>query len=153
MIKRLGIGTAVLVLTIADVPGARAQLSQSVGTYVPFAFEAGNRTLPPGRYVITRALDGAVQIAGEDRQQFAFATTHSARCAKRFTTATLEFHRINGRYYFNGVWEPGNEVGLEAWPSGAEREASRALEAHHPTGPRQVESIYVSARLHPGVTP
>jgi len=153
MVKRFGIWTAILVSMMGELPDACAQFSQSVRAYVPFAFEAGNKTFPPGGYLITRALDDAVEIAGEDRRQFAFVTTHSARSVRRFTAATLEFHRIDGRYYFDGVWQPGNEAGLQAWPSGAEREARRSLAANRPGAHAIPESVYVSARLRPGVTP
>ncbi|HEV3277587.1 MAG TPA: hypothetical protein VG860_12285 [Terriglobia bacterium] len=139
---------ALLALMAGDAVRARAQFSHRVNASIPFAFEAGGRILPPGSYSITHPVAGAIQIVSRDGARFVYATAHDETSDTTFGGATLLFHRINGRYFFTGVWEPENKVGSAVWTSRAEREARRALAADGSARPAP-EPVYVSARLAP----
>lgn len=145
-------GLVFVVALLGSAARVQAQLTHRVRAWVPFAFEAGGKVLPAGAYIVTRALDGAVYISSAGGRRSVYAAAHHVRPERNFTAATLAFHRISGRYYFDGVWEPDGEAGMEVWPSRAEREAIRGLTANSPAK-REGEVVYVSARLRPGITP
>lgn len=123
---------AMVVLVGSMAVAAQAQTSgrTQLIANIPFEFSVGNKTLPAGEYVISQvntAVDPGVlafrSTAGSSR---ALIQMNSVT-GKAQESATLMFHRYGNQYFFAQAWVDGENSGLQASRSRAERAAEREL--------------------------
>jgi hypothetical protein len=119
-----------IVLSAASVP-ARVQSGEAkffqpgaMRITIPFAFTAGEATLPAGTYTIKRLsqTSDALLIASVDGK--ASAAVQAAGTLERKRTslpAKLVFHQYENAYYLAQVWAESSTVGREVSMSKAER--------------------------------
>ena len=90
----------------------------------------GNKTLPAGEYTIRQfnpASDHSVlQFRSKDGSVGALVQTTSV-IARAPENATLIFNRYGNHYFFAEAWVDGENTGLQAPKSRAERAAEREL--------------------------
>lgn len=97
---------------------------------IPFQFNVGNTTLPAGEYLVRSVSDSSpiVVLAIQSRDGKASAmlmmTTVQGKTPDR---GKLMFNRYGSQYFFAQTWLDGDNIGLEALRSRAERAAQREL--------------------------
>ena len=104
---------------------ASAQADDHVVVNIPFAFAAGDRQLPAGRYTVRRVrLDStALVIRSEDGRESAMVLTNATGNEAR--QVKLTFRQYGGHHFLAGVWLPGANGGRELPESKTERSLRR----------------------------
>jgi hypothetical protein len=97
---------------------------------IPFEFSVGNKTLPAGEYTIRQfnpSSDHSVlQFRSKDGSVGAIVQTTSV-IARAPENARLIFRRYDNHYFFAEAWVDGQNTGLQASKSRAERFAEREM--------------------------
>jgi hypothetical protein len=124
------IALMVLVGSLAASANAQSLSTDKLIANIPFAFGAGNQTLPAGEYII-RCVNPAsgqtvLQITSKDGRNRVMLHMTSKR-RKTSETSQIVFHQYGDRYFFAQVWTSGERDGLEAPKARAERKAIREL--------------------------
>ncbi len=91
---------------------------------IPFAFVAGNVTLPAGEYRVQK-LDGSsavVLISCADASASAMVLSNAAQAKETQTQSKLIFKRYENRYFLSQVWTAGSIRGRELLKSRAEKD-------------------------------
>ena len=123
---------AMIVLVGSMAVAARAQTIGGIRLIanIPFEFSVGNKTLPAGEYTIRQfnpASDHSVlQFRSKDGSVGAIVQTTSV-IARAPESARLIFRRYDNHYFFAEAWVDGQNTGLQAPKSRAERAAEREL--------------------------
>jgi len=123
MKKRALIAATLFVLSII-VAGQVLQAEETMLVSVPFAFVAGNVTLPAGDYCIRKwnRNSDVLLITDSDQRAIATAATHSAQAKELQTESKLVFNRYGERYFLSQVWTAGTIRGRQLYKSSREKE-------------------------------
>jgi len=125
MIAMIVLVGSMAVAAAAQTSG-RTRLSANIG----FDFKVGNRTLPAGEYTVTQinpASDQAVlQFRSKDGRAAAMVQMTPV-IGKAQENAKLIFNRYGDHYFFAQAWVVGDNTGLQALRTSAERAAERDL--------------------------
>ena len=123
MKKQSFLMAGVLVLSsMAVTQIARAQEAMVVD--IPFAFTAGNATLPAGEYRVQK-LDrnsAVLLIHCWDAKASALVITNAAETKEPQTESKLVFNRYGNRYFLSQVWTSGSIRGRQLPISPREKE-------------------------------
>ena len=95
---------------------------------IPFAFVAGNVTLPAGEYRVQK-LDGnsaVVLIRCSDASTSAMALSNATQAKEIQTQSKLIFKRYENRYFLAQVWKAGSSRGRQLLKSHAEKEIAQS---------------------------
>ncbi len=93
-------------------------------TDIPFAFTVANRTLPPGRYIVTRMGEATLRVFNSHNQGTLVLTTKvEGKGSER--TGKMVFHRYGDAYFLSEVWVPANGIGRKVFQFRAEKELAR----------------------------
>jgi hypothetical protein len=115
---------------LAVTAAAQTSAPQKMRANIPFAFNVGEKTLPPGIYtftVINPSSDRrALQIRSLDGR-FSAITQTSLRHGKHSDDAKLVFRRYDDQYFFAQIEMAGEAETLVAARSRAERSTRRTL--------------------------
>ena len=123
---------ALLVLVGSMAVAAQAQTSgrRQLIANIPFQFNVGNTTLPAGEYsvrLVNPNSDHAV-LQLRDRVGNAGAIIQvDSVIGKAQESAKLTFHRYGNKYFFAQAWIDGDNTGMQAPKSKAERAAESEL--------------------------
>src|SRR5882762_1863658 len=144
MKKQSFLMAGVLMLSIlAATQVARAQDAMVVD--IPFAFTAGNATLPAGEYRVQK-LDrnsAVLLIHCWDAKASALVITNAAQAKETQTESKLVFNRYGNRYFLSQVWNAGSIRGRQLPISPREKEMPQL------TGNETKTEITLVARLSP----
>ena len=123
MKKQSFLMAGVLVLSsLAATQVARAQDAMVVD--IPFAFTAGNATLPAGEYRVQK-LDrnsAVLLVHCWDAKASALVITNAAQAKETQTESKLVFNRYGNRYFLSQVWNAGSIRGRQLPISPREKE-------------------------------
>jgi hypothetical protein len=135
--------TGMLALALLAAQIGRAQ--EPVLANIPFAFTAGNATLPAGEYRVEKVQNSspALLIRRTDGSAYMIVMTSAVQVNAPQAQTKLIFHRIANGYFLSQVWTEGNTRGREL-PKSAKEKKQRLL-ARNET-PDQVTIV---ARLIP----
>ncbi len=117
---------AMIVLVGSMAVAAQAQTSgrTQLIANIPFEFSVGGKTLPAGEYTVSQVnptSDHAVlQLRSKDGSAGAMVQMNSV-IGKTQENAKLIFNRYGNQYFFAQAWVDGNNTGLQAPKSRAER--------------------------------
>lgn len=105
-----------------------AQADQPMLVNIPFAFTAGNVTLPAGEYRVEKlhGSSAVVLIRCSDRSASAMVLSNAAQAKETPTQSKLIFKRYDNRYFLSQVWSAGSPSGRELLKSQAEEEITRS---------------------------
>jgi hypothetical protein len=114
--------------------GSMAVAAQAQGGHpvlianIPFDFNVGNKTLPAGEYTVREVNAGPalLQLQSKDGRESAMVLMNTV-IGKAQESAKLVFHRYGSRYFFAQAWIDGDNSGLQAPRSRAERAVEREL--------------------------
>ncbi|PYU67819.1 MAG: hypothetical protein DMG49_17755 [Acidobacteria bacterium] len=127
MKKRAFVMATLLVLSIM-VAAQVAQAEEPMLVNIPFAFTAGNVTLPAGEYRVQK-LDGnsaVVLISCTDASASAMVLSNAAQAKKAQTQSKLVFKRYENRYFLSQLWTAGSIHGRQLLKSRAEKEIAQS---------------------------
>jgi hypothetical protein len=123
MKKQSFLMAGVLMLSsMAATQVARAQDAMVVD--IPFAFTAGNATLPAGEYRVQK-LDrnsAVLLVHCWDARASALVITNAAQAKETQTESKLVFNRYGNRYFLSQVWNAGSIRGRQLPISPREKE-------------------------------
>jgi hypothetical protein len=126
MKKQSFLMAGLLVLTsMAATQVARAQ--QSMVVDIPFAFVAGDATLPAGEYRVQK-LDGnsaVLLIQCSDHSAAAMVITNAAQAKELQSESKLVFNRYDNGYFLSQVWTAGSIRGRQLSKSPKEKEMAQ----------------------------
>ena len=108
------------------------QAGSRVIANIPFAFIAGNKTLPAGEYTIDRPNDnepGLLLIRGVDRNVALFVNAQNTEARHTPQKTELVFNEIGDKYFLSKIWITGDDTGREIPKPRAERELEQAASA------------------------
>ena len=124
------IAMIVLVGSMAVAAGAQTSGRTHLIANIRFDFNVGNKTLPAGEYTLTQvnpASDQAVlQLRSKDGRTAAMVQMTSV-IGQPQESAKLIFNRYGDHYFFAQAWVVGDNTGLQALKTSAERVAEREL--------------------------
>ena len=123
MKKRILVLASLLVLcSFAATQAARAQEPLSVN--IPFAFAAGETTLPAGEYRVQKMdrNSAVLLIHCWDARASALVITNAAQAKELQTESKLVFNRYGNRYFLSQVWTSGSIRGRQLPISPREKE-------------------------------
>jgi hypothetical protein len=124
--------TLVSLLVVIGITAVASAQGRSVVVKVPFAFVAGNTTLPAGEYVITRATRNSEKmllIRSVNGRASAVIQTNAVERRAVSDSAELHFARYDDRYFLAQVWTPGSSAGRELPRSRREKEIEEKMVA------------------------
>ena len=101
-----------------------AQAQETMVVDIPFAFVAGNATLPAGEYRVQK-LDGnsgVLLIHCWDANASAFVITQAVQPNEPPSVSKLIFNRYDNRYFLSQVWTAGSIRGRQLLKSPKEKE-------------------------------
>jgi len=110
------------------VAAQAVQADEPMLVNIPFAFVAGNVTLPAGEYRVQK-LDGnsaVVLIRCSDANASAMVLSNAAQAKETQTQSKLVFKRYDNRYFLSQVWKAGSIRGRELLKSQAEKEIAQS---------------------------
>ena len=119
--------TATLSVLSLIVAAQAVQADEPMLVNIPFAFVAGNETLPAGEYRVQK-LDGnstVVLIRCSDATASAMVVTHAAQAKELQTESKLIFNQYGNRYFLSQVWTAGSIRGRQLLKSPQEKEISQ----------------------------
>ena len=126
MKKQSFLMTGFLVLSsTAATQVARAQ--EPLAVNIPFAFVAGNATLPAGEYRVQK-WDGnstVLLIQCSDPRESATVLTNAAEAKELQSESKLVFNRYGKRYFLSQVWTAGSIRGRQLLKSPREKEMAQ----------------------------
>ncbi|MGA7856042.1 MAG: hypothetical protein WCA15_22165 [Candidatus Acidiferrales bacterium] len=123
----LAVAAALLFTTLAPAPSHAQQLTQAK---VPFAFQAGSKMMPAGKYQVQRAFMHATStqlIRNTDSSVYTFVLTNGIGSSDKDPNPRLIFHCYNNEdeCFLSEIWN-GNGQGMKLLESRREKELSRA---------------------------
>ena len=95
---------------------------------IPFAFVAGDVTLPAGQYRVQK-LDGnsaVILINCTDASTAAMVLSNASETKEIQTQSKLVFKRYDNRYFLSQVWKAGSNRGRQLLKSRSEREIAQS---------------------------
>jgi len=122
---------ALLVLVGSMAVAAQAQTvgrTQLIAN-IPFQFNVGTKTLPAGEYSVRQVnpdSGGALLLSSKDGNASVMIQVGSV-IGKAQESAKLTFHRYGNKYFFAQAWIDGDNTGMQAPKSKAERAAESEL--------------------------
>ena len=123
---------ALLVLVGSMAVAAQAQTSgrRQLIANIPFQFNVGTKTLPAGEYSVRQVNPdsdhGVLLLSSKDGNASVMIQVGSV-IGKAQESAKLTFHRYGNKYFFAQAWIDGDNTGMQAPKSKAERAAESEL--------------------------
>ncbi len=120
--------TVAAALVFTAVAPAQIHAQETTQAQVPFAFQAGDTTMPAGEYQIRRALPSnkrVQQIQRADSAASAFVITLPTESPKKNAGPRLIFHCYSNECFLSEIWA-GSGDGMKLMVSRREKEVSRA---------------------------
>ena len=127
MKKRTFVTATLLVLSLM-VTAQVARADEPMLVNVPFAFVAGNVTLPAGEYRVQK-LDrnsGVLLINSAKPSAAVLVVTQAAQANEMQSESKLVFNRYNNQYFLSQVWTVGSIRGRQLLKSPREKEIARS---------------------------
>jgi hypothetical protein len=129
--RALGIFSVLVLFSALFVMGASAGARGSAVFQIPFDFVVAGKTLPAGKYIVTRstlASDEIVSLRGVDKNGGAYALTMTVRANKIQDDTKLVFNRYQDQYFLSEFWTSGQDSGRQVIKTNKELALARATE-------------------------
>jgi membrane-bound lytic murein transglycosylase len=126
--KKRALVTATLFVLSLIVAAQVVRADNPMVVSIPFAFVAGNVTLPAGEYRVQK-LDGnsaVLLISCADSSRSTMVLSNAAQANEIQTQSKLIFKRYENRYFLKQVWSEGSSRGRELLKSQAEKEIAQS---------------------------
>jgi hypothetical protein len=110
-----------------------AQSDERVIADIPFAFVAGDKTLPAGEYEIKQGNTNSpdvLLIRSEDNRNAVFVMTEETQARRTPDKSELVFNEVGNTYFLSKIWVAGDEMGRELPKTRAERALEQGESQH-----------------------
>ena len=126
--KKRALVTASLFVLSLIVAAQVAKADDPMLVNIPFAFVAGNVTLPAGEYRVQKLNGGSavLLISCADSSVSTMVLSNAAEAKEIQTQSKLIFKRYESRYFLSQVWTEGSSRGRELLKSQAEKEIAHS---------------------------
>jgi hypothetical protein len=126
--KKRALVTATLFVFSLIVAAQVAQADEPMLVNIPFAFVAGNVTLPAGEYRVQKLDENSavVLIRCSEPSAAAMVLSNATQAKQLQTQSKLIFNRYGNRYFLSQVWKAGSIRGRQLSKSPREKEISQA---------------------------
>jgi hypothetical protein len=126
--KKRAFVTATLFVFSLIVAAQVAQAEEPMLVSIPFAFVAGNETLPAGEYRVEKLHGNSevVLIRCTDACGTVMVLSNASQAKETQTQSKLIFNHYGNRYFLSQVWSAGSIRGRQIPPSRREKEALQA---------------------------
>jgi hypothetical protein len=124
--KKQALGVAVAFLVCMVTAGGCYAQRPSLVVNIPFAFHAGDKTLPAGEYRVESVATGEGilhRIQCTDRHGLAIVPSLAVEPKSGPSEARLIFHRYGDSYFLSEIWT-GEREGRQLFESKGEKEAA-----------------------------
>jgi hypothetical protein len=122
--------------------GASAYAQASNQANVPFAFTAGNVTLPAGDYLIQQKSESNfITIADVKSGKVVFAFSSAAESLPLDATAKLVFHRYGTQHFLAAIWTGAGGTARTFTPTDVEKQSRAHLVAANSTDAGNQETV------------
>jgi hypothetical protein len=127
MKKRVFVTATLFVLSLI-VTAQVAKADEPMLVNIPFAFVAGNVTLPAGEYRVQKlgGNSAVVLIRCSDASKAAMVLSNAAQAKELQTESKLIFNRYDNQYFLSQVWTAGSIRGRQLPKSPREKEVARS---------------------------
>ena len=128
--KKQSLAASVALLVSIVAASASFAHSRVLSANIPFAFEAGNKTLPAGQYQIESVItgDGTLhRIRRVDSKGQALVSSIRVTSKNEKAVQKLVFHRYGRSYFLAEIWNGDGRV-RQLFESEQEKEAARGEE-------------------------
>jgi hypothetical protein len=104
-----------------------AQAQETMVVNIPFAFTAGNVTLPAGEYRVQKMEQNSAVLLIHcwDARLATFVVTNPAQAKELQSQSKLVFNRYDNRYFLSQVWKAGSNRGRQLSKSPKEKEMAQ----------------------------
>jgi hypothetical protein len=118
---------ALAIAALASNPSALAAFDKDLGTLnIPFSFRIEKQELPLGIYQLRLTAGKVLLLQGSDGETHRVAV-HPSSSRKSPQTGYVIFRRYGEIYFLGQVWQGGDNIGLECYPTPAEKQIAIAL--------------------------
>lgn len=122
------LGTSIVIAALGLVP-AFAQSTMRVTADIPFAFSAGNQSLPAGQYTFVADGNSAVaRLQDQAGKTSVVFMTNPDTGSGTVKEAVLKFNRYGNKSYLAGVWSAVGDSGRILPKTAGEKEAAKSGE-------------------------
>ena len=137
------IALIVALTAILGQPAVKAQApGNAVVANIPFSFQIGSYSLPPGTYSIRMQGNDLLSIKGEGGAAVMLVMRDSAN--QPSCDSAVVFHHYGNRYFLREVRTVGDQGFLWSYETKAERRAKLELDASNPnSGPREDAKVEI----------
>ena len=88
---------------------------------IPFAFQAGSKTMPAGTYVIKAMSDHVLLLRETNQNAAEFVMVHAAYTLKTPSQSTIVFDHRGNKYFLRRIWLADRNSGIETQKSREEK--------------------------------
>jgi hypothetical protein len=129
----LVMASLLMLCSLAATQVVRAQEPLSVN--IPFAFVAGETTLPAGEYRVQKMdrNNALMLIRCNEPRTAIMVVTNATQSGKQQEQSKLVFHKYGEHYFLSQVWNAGFSSGRELLKTQREREISLSAKQESPT--------------------
>jgi hypothetical protein len=124
------IALTVLISALAIGAEAQSRNRQLLTADIPFAFNAGSKTLPAGKYtftVVNPSSDRNVLQVRSSDGHFSVLLQTTDMIGKSNANAKLMFRRYGDQYFLTQAWMAAERTGLTVLKSSAERQLQNEI--------------------------
>ena len=122
--------TLCLLITAATLFAQTTPSQRLMTVNIPFAFSAGDATLPAGQYLLyTISPDWGIRFATIDGRHNAFVNTLPNYRSTPSENTRLVFRRYGNEYFLEQVWVTGDELVRSPLPSKRAKEIASSGDA------------------------
>jgi hypothetical protein len=143
--KKRAFVTATLFVFSIIVAAQVAQANEPMLVNIPFAFVAGNATLPAGEYRVEKldSNSAVILVRCSDASAAAMVLSNGTQAREPQTQSKLVFKRYGNRYFLSQIWKAGSSRGRELLKSPAEKEIAQSARLE------TTDEVTLIARLSP----
>ena len=116
---------ASVMLMLAGVHGASAQIISPVEFTTTFPFAVGNTTVPAGSYTITPDIDNPSILELTGKGMSVFFQVDATQAPDRSPKTEVVFKRYGNGYVLKDIWMEGDRAGAETLTLEAENHLSK----------------------------
>src|SRR5262249_16152478 len=120
------IGVSLMAVAMVVIAVSASAQSLPLVAQIPFAFHAGESTMPSGEYTISLVSPFVVKIANTATHESTFLMTNGVSESKPGSTvARITFNQYGTEYFVSNLFWPGYDTGRSVIKSGLEARLSK----------------------------
>lgn len=117
-----------LVIALAVTAVTAQSNSHVMRITIPFEFNIGDKSLPPGEYIVRRSVSERPEmltISSVDGGSGEYILTSPVQTTSRRAESMLVFRSYGARYFLAQIWTAGDRAGRELRKTSRERELAK----------------------------